>query len=226
MPRSARIVAVGVPQHITVRGNRQQDVFFTDEDRLRYLAWLYEYAKRFEFHVYAYCLMTNHTHIVGKPLNALGMGRMMRILSTRHSQLVNKAHNWTGHLWQSRYYSTMLDESHLYRAVRYVEQNPVRAGMVADAADYAWSSAGCHCGLRIDPVVSGDQAWSGALDDWPRLLRENLDDETLERLRTCTNSGKPYGDEEFTKRLGELIGHPIERRPRGRPRIDVDQVDG
>jgi len=219
MPRNARIVAVGVPQHITVRGSRRQDVFFSDEDRMRYLAWLCEYSERFQFPVFAYCLMTNHVHIVGTPLNEIGMGRMMRILNARHSQAVNKSQGWTGHLWQSRYFSTMLDESHLHKAVRYVEQNPVRAGMVSYAADYPWSSAGCHCGMKMDPVLSGDPAWSGALDDWPRLLRENLDDETVQSLRACTSSGRACGDEDFMARLSGLVGRSVERRPRGRPRI-------
>lgn len=178
MPRNARIVAVGVPQHITVRGSRRQEVFFSDDDRIRYLIWLKEYSERFQFPISAYCLMTNHVHIVGTPLDATGMASMMRILSLRHSQFINKLHGWTGHLWHSRYYSTTLDEAHLYRAVRYVEQNPVRAGMIADPVDYPWSSVACHCGLRADSVLSLKSGWGGMVDDWPRLLRENLDEES------------------------------------------------
>lgn len=226
MPRNARIVAVGVPQHITVRGNRGQEVFFTDDDRLRYLAWLHKYSRRSEFEVFAYCLMTNHVHIVGRPNNESGMGQMMRILGVRHTQEINKFHGWTGHLWQSRYYSTMLDEKHLHMSVRYVEQNPVRAGMVSDAAEYRWSSAACHCGLRLDPIIAGDPTWSGALDEWTRLLRENLDDETLNNIRSCTNNGKPCGDESFIAKLSSLLGHSIERRPRGRPKLDDKEFGG
>ena len=193
-------------------------MFFTDEDRLRYLAWLYEYSRRFNFIVYAYCLMTNHVHIIGVPLEALGMGMMMRALGMRHSQAVNKSQGWTGHLWQSRYYSTMLDEAHLHKAVRYVEQNPVRAGMVTDAVDYPWGSAACHCGLKADPILFGDERWSGALQDWPRLLKENLDEEFIQEMRSRTSSGNPYGDESFVKKLSEDLGKPLTRRPRGRPR--------
>ena len=218
MPRQARIVAVGVPVHITIRGSRKQEVFFTDEDRLRYLAWLCEYSERFQFRVFAYCLMTTHVHMVGEPTNETGMGKMMRVLSTRHSQAVNKIQGWTGHLWQSRYWSTTLDEAHLHRAVRYVEQNPVRAGLVTDAGEYRWSSAACHCGMGIDPILAGDQAWSGKLEDWPRLLKENLDEEMLLEIRTKTKNGQPCGDENFVAKLSRMLGHPIECRSRGRPR--------
>jgi len=222
MPRNARIVAVGVPQHITVRGNRRQDVFFTDQDRVRYLEWLCEYSERYQFQVYAYCLMTNHVHIIGNPLNESGMGNMMRILGVRHSQHINKSQGWSGHLWQNRYFSTMLDEAHLHKAVRYVEQNPVRAKMISQAVDYPWSTASAHCGLSINPLIKGDRAWSGELDDWPRLLKENVDEEALREMRECTNSGKPSGDEDFVARISTLVGKRIERRPRGRPRLNTE----
>ena len=111
MPRSIRIVALGVPHHITQRGNGRQDVFFSDEDRIRYLGWLAEYSRKYEFDILAYCLMTNHVHIVGTPGNEIGMGRMMLTTHMRHSQAVNVSMGRSGHLWQGRYFSTILDET-------------------------------------------------------------------------------------------------------------------
>jgi putative transposase len=133
MPRVARLVVEGVAHHVTQRGNRRQDVFFSDEDRKRYLAWLKDYADRYGLRVLAYCLMTNHVHLVLLPLTRDCLYRALQTTHMRQSQYVSFYQGWSGHLWQGRYYSTALDELHEWAAVRYVEQNPVRAGLVERA---------------------------------------------------------------------------------------------
>ena len=220
MPRPLRVIAVGVPYHITQRGNHHQDVFFADEERVRYLRWLIEYSRRYAFDVLAYCLMTNHVHIVGRPNNESALSRTIQMTHSRHTQAINMSQKWSGHLWQGRFFSTMLDERHLFTAVRYVEQNPVRAGMVERPEDYPWSSAASHCGLRDDPVVATDPEWRGALQDWSEYLMSTLDAEHLNELRTCTSTGKPCGNDEFVARVSAELGSPLQRRQRGRPRSE------
>ena len=113
MPRVARVVVSGVPHHVTQRGNRGQDVFFSEEDRERYLAWLGEYAAQHRLKIWAYCLMSNHVHYVVVPKKASALGDVMQSLHTRHSQAINAEQGWQGHLWQGRFFSCPLDEAHL-----------------------------------------------------------------------------------------------------------------
>ena len=133
MPRIARAVFSGVPHHITQRGNRREDVFFNEADRAAYLAWLSEYCAKYKVRVLAYCLMTNHIHVVAVPEADASLERVFRPLHTRYAQRVNRAKHWKGHVWQGRFFSSALDEPYLWAAIRYVERNPVRVGMVRRA---------------------------------------------------------------------------------------------
>lgn len=218
MPRVARTVAVGVPHHLTQRGNRRLDVFFTPEDRQLYLHWLTDYAHKYQVRIWAYCLMTNHIHLVATPDQEGAFAGTMRALHSRFTQRQNVAHQWTGHLWQGRYFSAPLDAAYFWHAIRYVERNPVRMGLVERAEDYPWSSAAAHCGLCPDPLLEPlpvdnlirPDAWS----DW----LAGADGDELGTLRAATASGHPCGSESFRERLASLLGCPLPARPRGRPR--------
>jgi putative transposase len=207
-----------VPHHITQRGNRRQDVFFSDEDRHRYLAWLVRYSLHYRLEVLAYCLMSNHVHIVGTPRESSSMSRTMNTVHMCHTQRINVEFGWTGHLWQARFYSCALDDAHLWAAIRYTERNPVRAGLVERAEEYVWSSAAFHCGMRTDAVVTAIGMWGNAVEDWSRLLADPLDDEIVERIRRRTQKGIPCGDESFVARIAQMLGRPLAERPRGRPK--------
>ena len=141
MPRKQRLVFAGIPHHITQRGNRREPVFFSYDDRQCYLEWLTQYSQQHGLEILAYCLMTNHIHLVAVPETIDSMHLVMRPLNMRYAQRINRAFGWYGHLWQGRFYSSPLDDAHLWQALRYVERNPVRAGMVQYARDYTWSSA-------------------------------------------------------------------------------------
>ena len=117
MPRLSRAVFAGFPHHITQRGNRRGDVFFSDEDRETYLTWLAEYCEVYQVEVVAYCLMTNHVHLVAVPTTDDGLARVLRPLHMRYAQRVNRAHGWSGHLWQGQYFSSALDDAYLRAAV-------------------------------------------------------------------------------------------------------------
>lgn len=223
MPRMARIVIPDVPHHVTQRGNRREDVFFDDGDRRRYLLLLLEYSQKHALDIWAYCLMTNHVHFVAVPREEDSLAAAFKPVDMRYSQHVNRRLHTTGHLWQGRFYSCPLDDEHLWEAVRYVERNPVRAGMVKRAELYPWSSAAAHCGRRLDPLVTGELEARGVVDDWPRWLRQGDDEKTLKLLRLRTRTGRPAGDAAFVARLEELSGRFLAPRVGGRPRKAAKQ---
>ena len=139
----------------------------------------------------------------------------------RHAQGINRRHGWSGHLWPGRFFSSPLDDAHLWAAVRYVERNPVRAKIVSCAEAYPWSSAAAHCGLTTDPMVSGSRAWHAAfhdISDWSAWLRETDEADVLQRLRDHAQKNLPCGSEGFVKELARIAGRPLRARPVGRPR--------
>lgn len=218
MPRIARTVIEGLPYHITQRGNRGQEVFFSDGDRRRYLSWLRDYSDRFGLDVLAYCLMTTHIHLVAVPKSSDSISTTLHALHTRYSNVINTEHGWSGHLWQGRFFSTALDEAHLWAAVRYVERNPIRAGLVKRAEEYPWSSAAFHLGRRPDKLIRAEGQWGAAISDWDRALNEPEPEADVQMLRDRTQRGFPCGDEAFVARLAEAAGRDLVLRPRGRPR--------
>jgi putative transposase len=201
MPRQARLVIPHVPHHITQRGNQGQDVFRSDEDREVYLGLLREYSLEHGLAIWAYCLMSNHVHIVAVPASRDGLPQVLRSVQMRHAQRMNERHSLKGHLWHSRYFSCPLDSSHLWEAVRYVECNPVRAGLVEQAERYSWSSAAGHCGLRTDPLLAPDLPLLKTIADWSRWLAQAPEGEATQRLRECTHSGMPCGSKAFVARV-------------------------
>ena len=220
MPRIARVVCPGVPHHVTQRGNRRGTVFFTDEDRRGYLQLLREYSVRHAVEVLAYCLMSNHVHLVVVPTTAYGLHRALKPLHMRHAQRVNRACGWSGHLWQGRYFSSALDEAHLWAAIRYVERNPVRAGMTRRAQDFPWSSATAHCGGPADPVLTPGAYWLrqfAMVRDWAAFLGHPDEPRSLEILRRNAGKGLPCGSAEFLDALQQATGRIIRDRPVGRP---------
>jgi putative transposase len=220
----ARQVVAGVPLHVTQRGNRGQPTFFDDSDRLFYLALLHHYTRRHDVEVLAYCLMPNHVHLVLVPGAAENLHRALKPLHSRHAQRVHRARDWRGHLWQGRFFSSMLDDSYLWAAIRYVERNPVRARMIARAEDYPWSSARTHCGIGDDPLISAGSAWSrhlAAMNDWSRWLAIAEDSSQLENLRRGVNQGRPCGSPEFVAKLEAATGHCLRPGINGRPRKDA-----
>ncbi|OGQ58255.1 MAG: hypothetical protein A3J24_00670 [Deltaproteobacteria bacterium RIFCSPLOWO2_02_FULL_53_8] len=221
MPRLPRTVFAGFPHHVTQRGNRREDIFFADEDREAYLSWLKEYSDKQQVEVLAYCLMTNHIHLIAVPATDEGLHRMLKPLHMRYAQSINRAHGWKGHLWQGRFFSAPLDEAYLWAAVRYVERNPVRAGMEHRAENYRWSSAAAHCGNRSDGLLNFQSCWSkqfAAIDDWSAWLAEGDETEKIQTLRQNIEKGLPCGEASFIQRLEKIVGRPLEYRPQGRPR--------
>lgn len=139
MARLARIAAPGIPYHVTQRGNRRQPVFFQEDDYRAYLQELWRQSERFGLRIWAYCLMTNHVHLIAVPDHEQSLARGLGETHRRYTRRVNFREGWRGYLWQGRFGSVPLDELHLIAAMRYVERNPVTAGLVSRAEDYPWS---------------------------------------------------------------------------------------
>ncbi len=220
MPRLPRTVCAGVPHHVTQRGNRRERVFFSDEDRCIYLKWLAAYTTTHEVDVLAYCLMDNHVHLVLVPAAPDGLHRVLKPLHMRYAQRVNRSRGWTGHLWQGRFYSSALDDSYAWAAIRYVERNPVRAKLARRAESYRWSSAAAHCGLRGDPLLTSGLVWQrrlASIGNWSRWLADGDDQPAVEILRRNADKGLPCGTVAFVKALEIIAGRPLEFRPQGRP---------
>jgi len=220
MPRLARNVFPKLPHHITQRGNRREDVFYTDTDKNLYLKWLNEYCQKYNVDILAYCLMTNHVHLVLQPDLADGLQKVLKPLHMRYAQYINKSKGWKGHLWQGRFFSSALDESYLWSAIRYIEQNPVRAGMVEVAEDYVWSSAAAHCGIRKDSLLTELTGMKRAvpLHEWSKWLSRPEKEGDINIIRRNVEKGLPCGSEYFIDHLETQTNRQLRYRPQGRPK--------
>jgi putative transposase len=217
MPRFARVVVPGIPHHITHRGNRRDPVFFSDEDRSEYLEILLDYTQHYGVEIWGYCLMTNHVHLVGVPEREESLGLAIGRAHMKYARHANRRQQWWGHLWANRFYSTPLDEAHCWNALKYVERNPVRAGLVARAWEYPWSSARAHMLGTPDPLLTAcplDDILPGA--PWGAWLTDEDDELALKQLRANTYTGWPTGSSEFVARLEAQLGRRLMRQPAGR----------
>lgn len=219
MPRIARAVAVGVPHHITQRGNNRQDVFFTDEDRASYLRLLKSHAERFELVVYGYCLMTNHVHLIAVPLHEHSLAKAVGRTHYDYTRLVNRLHDRSGHLWQNRFYSCPLDDEHYWTAMSYVERNPVRAKIVRRAWRYRWSSAAAHTTGEDATGLLELSEWHRKKDrdDWADHLTQLQDDDAVAGIRTCLRTGRPLGTDSFVSKIETALGRRLRAARVGRP---------
>jgi len=218
MSRIARAVAAGYPHHILQRGNYSQTVFEEDADYRRYLDTLGECTAKFGLSIWAYCLMSDHVHYVCVPKDADSLAKALNTLHMRYSQYFNDKKHRQGHLWQGRFYSSILDDRHTLEAIRYDETNPVRRGLVEDATAYLWSSARGHAHVAFDPVLEDGCSIVRGAGDWKAYLSAASDVVLVEDIRRNMRTGRPCGDREFVHKLETLLDRSLTARPRGRPR--------
>ena len=216
MARPLRKVLVGVPYHITQRGNYRQQVFFTEEDYQTYLELLWQYAVRYGLEILAYCLMPNHVHYVAIPRTEFAFARTFGIGHMCYARYRHRAAHCVGHLWQGRFFAAPLNELYCARAFRYVEMNPVRAGLVRCPEAWPWSSAACH--LRGDRLPGATLPSDPALQTWREFLGQEEPPGTLECLRAATHTGRPCGDAAFLAELEGRFDQSFTPPTRGRPR--------
>ena len=220
MPRVARIVIPGCPRHVTQRGNNRQDVFFVDDDRRAYLDLLTAQARRFGVSLHAYCLMTNHVHLIATPSGVDSLAKALGRAHFLYTQYINRLHGRYGHLWQNRFFSCAMGEEHLWSAFCYVERNPVRAGLVRRAWLYPWSSAAAHCGKSTADGWLDRSLWTAMVGgrDWSQALTAAQDDRAMRPLRQYTHSGRPLGSDSFLSKVECALGRRVRPLPVGRPR--------
>ncbi len=213
MPRAARIVVPDCPHHVIQRGNRQQPVFFSDNDRRKYLTLLAKHCADHSVRCLAWCLMSNHIHLVLVPPSVDALRAVLSRTHTSYAQRINLREGLSGHLFQGRYASYAMDLAYLMIAVRYIENNPVKAGLVARAEQWPWSSARAHINGTGDGLTDLDHVFP--VTNWRAYLADGVeasgrDDEVEAAMR----SGRPLG------RVA-VAGTPLAQpRPRGRPRIN------
>ena len=189
MARIARFVVPDLPHHVTQRGNRRERVFFGDEDYALYRDLLAEACAKANVSVWSYCLMPNHVHLILSPSSADGLARALGKAHRRYSAFINARLRVTGHLFQSRFGSVAMDEDHLMAAARYVALNPVRAQLVARAADWRWSSVRAHLQGRDDGLVDVRPLLARTGERFADLLETEADSAKIAALRAAEGIG-------------------------------------
>jgi putative transposase len=206
---------------VVQRGHNRNVVFVEDDDYRHYIDTLAEWATAFGVRVHAYCLMTNHVHLLLEPETTCALGALMKRLAGRQTRYRNRLERRSGTLWEGRYRSSIVDaESYLGACIRYIELNPVRAGMVSDPFDYPWSSCRAHAGLESpDWLVQG----AGTAIDHGGFLWSGLSEESLTLIREAVNRGQLTGDHRFVDEVEAALGRRIERRsPGGQPKSRIE----
>lgn len=219
MARFARVIAVGVAHHVTQRGTGRQFILNGDADRQVYLDLLRENAARHKASLIGYCLMSNHVHLILVPAEGDALANALRHAHGRYAAYWNAKHGSSGHVWQGRYYSCPLDQPHLWEALRYAELNPVRAGMVAEAESWRWSSAGAHCGGTEADGWLAMKEWAArwTASNWRQYLAAGVGESEIAAVRAYTHTGRPLGSEEFVRELEEKTKRLLAPRRGGRP---------
>ena len=225
MARLPRLVLPQQPHHIIQRGNDRQLIFRDPEDYQRFLVWLKESAREFKVAIHAYVLMPNHLHLLASPSTVEGLAQMMQRIGRYYVPWYNAKYERTGSLFQGRFKTALIDsEKYFMLCSRYIELNPVRAGLSADPLDYPWSSYAHHAGTRPDSVIT-DHALYWALGNTPfqreaayiELAREGLSEDELNRINAAVLKGWPLGSDAFKTDLQHRAKRQVLPAKRGRP---------
>lgn len=226
MARMARVVVPGIPHHIVQRGTRRMRTFFRDSDFELYLGLLSERSRQFDVQIWSYALMPNHVHLIAVPSTEDGLHRAVGETHRRYTSLINQREGWTGYLWQGRFSSCPMDEGHLLNAARYIELNPVRAGLAERPELYPWSSARAHFNCQDDHVVEVRPLLDLA-GDWREFLMDPMDEEIIKKIRVCGRTGRPLGSDEFVAGLETRLGLILrKRRPGPKPAVYPSRPGG
>lgn len=225
MARLPRLVLGGQAHHVIQRGHNRQPVFLGDQDRRKYLEFLREVSTQCKVAIHAYVLMDNHVHLLVTPEEANGISRMMQAQGRRYVAWFNQRHGRSGTLWEGRFRASLIDsERYFMTCMRYVDLNPVRAGLVAQCQDFAWSSHAHYIGQRNDPVII-EHPLFWALGNTPferdaaykALFDAELSATDQKALTDAALKGWPLGSAEFLAGVAGQTSRPVQARKRGRP---------
>jgi putative transposase len=215
MARLPRIVFPGHPHHVTQRGNGKNKVFFEPADYKLYIDLLQESAIKAATEIWCYCLMPNHAHLIAVPSDTDGLRRTFADAHRRYTGYINARKRSTGHLWQGRFGSVVMDEAYLYQAVRYVSLNPVRAKLVARPQDWQWSSVAAHIARKDDGLVTVAPILKRYGDFAAFLGDGSYDEVEFKRLRQSETTGRPLGSDAWIEKLESLTGKTLKAQKRG-----------
>jgi len=226
MGRLPRTIDDGLVYHALNRGNNRVDVFTDDSDRVAFLEALAQTKDRYPFRLFGYCLMSNHFHLLLRPETGSSISRILQSLTVAHTWRCHKRHQSSGHVWQGRFKSPVIqDDAHLLVVLRYIEANPLRAKIVADPGDYRWCSFQCHGMGQDDPLLSPFPEWDelGRTEverrkRWRTKVRAEQEENELAAVRKSLRGGWPFGAPEWTEHMAERLNIDLSPRPRGRPR--------
>jgi putative transposase len=230
MPRRPRIVLPGVPLHLIQRGNNRQACFYVEDDYRFYLEWLQTYARDSGCAVHAFVLMTNHVHLLLTSSTAGGAGAMMKRLGQRYVQYVNRTYRRSGTLWEGRFRSCLTqEESYVLGCYRYIELNPVRAGVVEHPGEYRWSSYRANAQGEACSALSPHESYRALGADeqarqaaYRELFRYQLDPRLVDEIREATNGNYALGSSRFQEQVARALGRRVVRGRSGRPKKEVD----
>ena len=228
MPRRARLTLPGVPLHVIQRGNNRSACFYADEDYVRYLRHVKELAQRFGCALHAYVLMTNHVHLLLTPENTESASLLMKHLGQRYVQYINRKYKRSGTLWEGRFRSCLTQsEEYVLACYRYIELNPVRAGMVQRPGEYRWSSYGANALGKPDDLVTPHQQYlqiagsdEARREGYRTLFKADFEPEVLEEIRRSTNGNFALGGARFKREIEEALGRRVSRGIPGRPKCE------
>jgi putative transposase len=206
MARLPRVVAVDTPHHVTQRGNARRFILDSDLDRRVYLQLLAENCRLYDLSLAGYCLMSNHVHLILIPHRADSLRLALKNTHGRFAAFFNARHESSGHVWQGRYYSCPLDKPHFWAALRYVERNPLRAGLVEAPDKYPWSSAAIHYGEKRDHGLVDMKLWQSEWgpDSWREFVLSDTGADDA-AIRKNTHTGRPIGTPEFVRSLERTL---------------------
>jgi putative transposase len=235
MPRQRRIMAAGFPQHVIQRGNNREDCFFAESDYAAYLHWLDRAARASCVTIHAYALMPDHVHLLVTPGSEGGVSKMMQYLGRHYVQYINKTHRRSGTLWERRFHASVVEsEAYLLTLYRFIELDPVRAGIVKAPEQYRWSSAKNHLAPTGSPLILDHDVYMRLGDTmeararaYADLMRQPLDEETLSRIRAAVNQGGVLGSEQFKDQIEVQLGRRVRPgRPGRKPkRLDIPEAE-
>ena len=222
MPRMARVIVSNCPHHIVQRGHNRKAVFISDEDYRYYLSTLEKWKRELQVKVYSYCLMTNHVHLIVDPGDKPeSVGLLMKRLAGRQTRYINKLEGRSGSLWEGRYKASAIDsDAYLLQCSRYIDLNPVKAGMVADAEGYPWSSYRVKVGDVKNEWLDFDSCYLGFQDpplNYRQFVAAGISPSEQQFISQAVARNQLTGGTTFINEIEERTGIRIECRKQGRP---------
>ena len=233
MPRMARIVVPNTPHHIVQRGHNKQVVFVSEDDYQYYLENMFEWKEQLNCKVYAWCLMTNHIHLIINPGDDVdNLGKLMKRLAGKQTRYVNRLEKRTGSLWEGRYKSSPIEtDAYLLACCRYVELNPVRAKMVEKPEDYRWSSYLEKVGLKKQKNMDSDACYLSLgntqeqrMKLYKQWVESNVSEQEIKSIREAMQHGHPTGSQTFASSIEKKLGVRLSLNKPGRPKKEHNQI--